>query len=46
MAVRFATGLVWGAVLPVYFIAGLHDLAMRLPGFRTLSGGTRLNSPG
>ncbi len=46
IGVRFATGLVWGAVLPVYFIAGLHDLAMRLPGFRTRSGGPRLNSPG
>jgi uncharacterized membrane protein len=26
--VRFATGLLWGAILPVYFITGLADLAL------------------
>jgi len=26
---RFATGLLWGAVLPFYFITGLADLALR-----------------
>ena len=46
IGLRFATGVIWGAVLPAYFIAGLHDLAMRLPGFRTRPGGPRLNSPG
>ncbi len=35
IGVRFATGVLWGAVLPAYFIAGLHDLAMRLPFLRT-----------
>jgi len=34
IGVRFATGLLWGTVLPPYFIAGLHELAMRFPGFR------------
>jgi uncharacterized membrane protein len=46
IGIRFATGIIWGAALPPYFIAGLHDLAMRLPRFRTCSGGPRLNSPG
>jgi uncharacterized membrane protein len=27
--VRFATGLVWGVILPFYFITGLADLALR-----------------
>lgn len=27
LGLRFATGLVWGAVLPFYFVAGLADLA-------------------
>lgn len=26
--VRFATGLLWGAILPFYFITGLADLAL------------------
>ncbi len=43
IGVRFVTGVLWGAVLPAYFIAGLHDLAMRLPAFRTRSGRPRLN---
>jgi uncharacterized membrane protein len=34
IGVRFATGVLWGAVLPAYFIAGMHDLAMRIPCFR------------
>jgi uncharacterized membrane protein len=27
--VRFATGLLWGAILPLYFITGLADLALQ-----------------
>ena len=34
LGVRFATGVLWGTVLPAYFIAGLHDLATRIPGLR------------
>lgn len=30
IGLRLVTGLLWGAVLPAYFIAGLHELAMRL----------------
>ena len=47
IGVRFAAGLVWGAVLPAYFISGLHELAMRLPGLRTRTGDApRLNARG
>ncbi len=35
IGLRFATGVLWGAVLPAYFIAGLHELAMRLLRRRT-----------
>ncbi len=46
IGVRFATGLLWGAVLPPFIIAGLHELAMRSPGFRPRVHGPRLNSRG
>jgi uncharacterized membrane protein len=31
---RFAVGLLWGSVLPAYFIAGVRELLGRLPGLR------------
>ena len=34
IGVRFATGLFWGTLLPAYFIAGMHELATRIPGLR------------
>ena len=34
IGLRFALGLIWGSVLPAYFIAGLQELLGRLPGFR------------
>ena len=34
LGIRFATGVFWGTVLPAYFIAGLHELATRVPGRR------------
>lgn len=34
IGVRFATGVLWGTILPAYFIAGLHELATRIPCFR------------
>lgn len=47
IGVRFATGVIWGALLPAYFIAGLYELAMRLPFLRTpRRGRPRLNSHG
>ena len=39
--VRFATGLLWGAILPFYFITGLADLALR----RKKNGSARETSP-
>jgi uncharacterized membrane protein len=47
IGVRFATGVLWGAVLPAYFIAGMHELAMRIPRLRTHPPrDPRLNSEG
>jgi uncharacterized membrane protein len=47
IGVRFATGVLWGAVLPAYFIAGMHELAMRIPCLRTHPPrDPRLNSEG
>lgn len=34
IGVRFATGVLLGTILPAYFIAGMHELATRFPGFR------------
>ena len=39
IGIRFAAGVLCGTVLPGYFIAGLYELAMRVPGFR--AGGPR-----
>jgi uncharacterized membrane protein len=43
IGVRFAAGLLWGALLPAYFITGLQEVVMRFPGFRARSGKPRLN---
>jgi uncharacterized membrane protein len=32
IGVRFASGVLWGIVLPAYFIAGMHGLATLVPG--------------
>jgi len=34
IGVRFATGVLWGAILPAYFISGMCELATRIPGIR------------
>lgn len=34
IGVRFATGVLWGAILPAYFISGMYELATRIPGLR------------
>lgn len=34
IGVRFAAGVLWGTVLPAYFIAGMNELATRIPGLR------------
>jgi uncharacterized membrane protein len=34
IGLRFATGVLWGTILPAYFITGLHELATRIPGLR------------
>lgn len=39
IGLRFATGVLWGIIFPAYFVAGLHELANRIPGLRNPSAG-------